>query len=51
LLGLLGERGCRQQGQGNKREDGGGTHLYDLQLMSLDFYLISRADASSGGRQ
>jgi hypothetical protein len=51
LLGRLGERGYRQQGQGKKGEDGGGTHLCDLQLMSLVFYLITRANASSGGQQ
>src|SRR5262249_22066153 len=39
------------QGQGKKGEDGGGTHLCDLQLISFVFYIISRADASSGGRQ
>jgi len=33
----LGERGCRQQRQGKKGEDGGETHLYDLQLTYLAF--------------
>ena len=50
LLGRLGERGCRQQGEGKKGEDGGGAHLCDLQLMSPVFYLILRASASSGGQ-
>lgn len=51
LLGRLGERGSRQQGQGKKGEDGGETHLCDLQLMSLVFYLIPRANARVGGQQ
>jgi len=37
LLGCLGERGRRQQRQGKKGEDGGETHLYDLQLTYLAF--------------